>query len=295
MAETTPHRIFCIPELVEQILLQMDMQTLLISTRVCYLWHDLISKSKAMQTSLFFQPAENTPQGERRTANPLIIQKIWPEYLGSSDTCHCEYYERPEASWRRMLLHQPPTAKLCLFDYTQDYYFPITPYGAGYMCALLCRREGFPRLQDLQKELEASIPRTFDERRKIFVEGSPLYSGCRPWGIIRQRCGSREAEAGSYETCNLLTCRGASREAGGVSEGAEQQVEPTAGSLFWIALPWALDRIRHRFGNYRRPDRPLKGYHYYVGLDEVPIFPSEEGWRRYFDDMERDQKLQQDD
>ncbi|RAH76003.1 hypothetical protein BO86DRAFT_405057 [Aspergillus japonicus CBS 114.51] len=295
MAETTPHRIFCIPELVEQILLQMDMQTLLISTRVCYLWHDLISKSQAMQTSLFFQPAENTPQGERRTINPLIIQKIWPEYLTSSNTCHREYYERPEASWRRMLLHQPPTAKLCLLNYMGDYYFPITPHGAGYMCASLCRREGFPRLQELQKELEASVLRTFDARRKIFVEGSPQYSGGRFWGIIRPRSGSHKAEAGSYETCELLTCRGASHEAGAVSEGAEQQVEPTAGSLFWIALPWALARIKDRFGNYHRPDRPLKGYHYYVGLDEVPIFPFAQGWRRYYDDMERDHKLQQDD
>ncbi|PYH81292.1 hypothetical protein BO82DRAFT_365185 [Aspergillus uvarum CBS 121591] len=295
MAEPTPHRIFCIPELVEQILLHMDMQTLLISSRVCYLWHDLISKSRAMQTTLFFQPAENTPQGERRTANPLIIQKIWPEFLSSLDTCHRKYYERPEASWRRMLLHQPPTAKLCLLNYTRDFYFPITAFGAGYLCAVLCRREGFPRLQDLQRELEARFLRTFDGRRMIFIEGSPLYSGFRLWGIIRPRPGPHEAAVGSYETCDLLTFRGASREVGGVSEGGEQQVETTAGSLFWIALPWVLARIENRFGNGHQPNRPLKSYHYYVGLDEVPISPWAQGWRRYYDDIKRGHKSQQDD
>ncbi|RAK80223.1 uncharacterized protein BO72DRAFT_493564 [Aspergillus fijiensis CBS 313.89] len=290
MAETTPHRIFCFPELVKQILLQMDMQTLLVSTRVCYLWHDLFNKSRAIQTALYLQPAENTPRGEPRTANPLIIEKIWPEYFSPcSGPFHKEYYERPEASWRRMLLHQPPTTKLCFLDYARDLACPITPFEAGYRCNLRCPRDGFPRLQDLQEELEARVLRTFDERM-IFVEGSPLYSQCRPWGIIQPRPSFDAIAAGACETCDLVIFRDASRVFGGVSEWDGQLVEATAGSLFWIAFPTLFFSLENR-----RPDWSLKNYHHYVGLDEVPIFPCAEGWRRYCDTIERCHKVEPND
>ncbi|RAH66335.1 uncharacterized protein BO66DRAFT_442134 [Aspergillus aculeatinus CBS 121060] len=289
MAETTPHRIFCIPELVVQILLQMDMQTLLVSTRVCYLWYDLINKSQALQAALFLQPAGNNPQGEPRTANPLIIEKIWPEYLSRcSGPSHKRYYERPEASWRRMLLHQPPTTKLCFLDYARDRAGPITPFEAGYSCNSQCPRDGFPRLQDLQEGLEACVLRTFDERM-IFVEGSPLYSQYRPWGIIQPERSSFDATAaGSCERCDLVTFRDASPVVGDVSEWDGQLVEATAGSLFWIAFPTLFVGLENR-----RPDWSLRNYHHYVGLDEVPIFPCAEGWRRYNDTIERCHKLEQ--
>ncbi|RAH64210.1 F-box protein [Aspergillus aculeatinus CBS 121060] len=91
------HRAFRIREILEMILLGLDMKTLLLSTRVCRAWNALIRSSPSIQKALFFRPADPVP-GQAKAKNPLVEEKIDKAYL------------RPEASWRRMLLQQPPTS-----------------------------------------------------------------------------------------------------------------------------------------------------------------------------------------
>lgn len=157
LAEPPPA--FLVPELLEAILLQIDMHTLLVSCqRVCRLWRDVINDSSNLQEALFFKPAKQSEARQSETAdiermpNTLLTDIVWPQYMRSniqSDQHRWpgkwsrnlptlnrereEAFTRPEASWRRMALHQPPD-----FQYvgharkknsTQVHYCTIT--GAG--------------------------------------------------------------------------------------------------------------------------------------------------------------------
>ncbi|OJJ95934.1 hypothetical protein ASPACDRAFT_63935 [Aspergillus aculeatus ATCC 16872] len=121
------HRIFRIPAILEMILLGLDMKTLLLSTRVCRTWNALIRSSPSIQKALFFRPADPVP-GQAQAKNPLVEKKVWHDFLHQrlfSRLVGAAYfsafplieseeidkaYLRPEASWRRMLLQQPPTS-----------------------------------------------------------------------------------------------------------------------------------------------------------------------------------------
>ena len=97
-----------VPELLEQILLNLDMPTLLKSQCVCHFWQNVITGSRAIQQDLFLRPIELRPgmQLEPRF-NPLLHEmknRATPE--------HRQSFLREEASWRRMLIRQPPTFKL---------------------------------------------------------------------------------------------------------------------------------------------------------------------------------------
>ncbi|PYI17269.1 hypothetical protein BO99DRAFT_404439 [Aspergillus violaceofuscus CBS 115571] len=126
-------------EILENILLQVDIQSLLTSAqRVCHAWHDLIS-TPALQKHLFLTPDWNRPQPER---NPLLVH-IFPGWFIAGQIAHGEYREkigrdginprwdltqpeqkasfiRKEASWRRMLVQQPPIRELFSFDIKQN-------------------------------------------------------------------------------------------------------------------------------------------------------------------------------
>ncbi|OJJ33317.1 hypothetical protein ASPWEDRAFT_619105 [Aspergillus wentii DTO 134E9] len=112
-----------IPELLELILLSVDMQTLLTSQRVCRLWHNLINISKPLQKALFFLPIELNPNTARKTytRNPLIRKILWPNFICSTplseSTRYLDKYQRKEASWRRMLMQQPPTSIIGILEY----------------------------------------------------------------------------------------------------------------------------------------------------------------------------------
>ncbi|KAE8154829.1 hypothetical protein BDV25DRAFT_147072 [Aspergillus avenaceus] len=128
------HKILFTPDILERILLTLDMRTLLLSKRVCRMWNDLIDHSPKLQAALFFQPIPETEfTGERHIPNPLIVDEVWPRYFRRTlnsrhrpaQECLClpkvqslqkeKAYLRPEASWRRMLLHQPPTSRVAFF------------------------------------------------------------------------------------------------------------------------------------------------------------------------------------
>ncbi|KAL3443587.1 hypothetical protein BJX65DRAFT_311747 [Aspergillus insuetus] len=121
------------PEILEMILLEMDMRTLLTSgQRVCHTWTNLIRTSRSIQRALFFIP---TKESEWATAekipNPLLAE-VFPSIFPASDeddddrfaysslpmakdTETMNRFVQPNASWRRMLVQQPPLKNIGLF------------------------------------------------------------------------------------------------------------------------------------------------------------------------------------
>ncbi|KAL6885660.1 hypothetical protein GGI43DRAFT_419052 [Trichoderma evansii] len=125
------------PELLEQILLQVDMRTLLTSAqRVSQAWHRMVYKSPLLQQHLFLLPALKST---KKTKNPLLAEKFphWfcspndtddlsalgfgPSDLESYDIARQgrnESYHFKEASWRKMLPRQPPIRSFICCKFT---------------------------------------------------------------------------------------------------------------------------------------------------------------------------------
>lgn len=134
------------PELLELVLLNLDMKTRLVSaSRVCKFWHATIKESPRIQRASFFQPEKpfESPE-EKPELNPLLVEvfgdkffDVGPEkpparraesfwklpwapsaltklkaptgsILSVEPSCRQESFTRAGASWRRMLVSQPP-------------------------------------------------------------------------------------------------------------------------------------------------------------------------------------------
>lgn len=128
MGSSEPHKIFLITELLEQILLQADMRTLVNSAqRVCRKWYNLIKDSSDLQAALFFKPVGYTlPRGIAGIRNPLVEECIWPWFcerlarlrgpplveggakIPQIDPRSDQIFLRKGASWQKMLFQQPP-------------------------------------------------------------------------------------------------------------------------------------------------------------------------------------------
>ncbi|PWY93968.1 hypothetical protein BO94DRAFT_582384 [Aspergillus sclerotioniger CBS 115572] len=123
-----PHHILFLFEILEEILLHLDATTLLLSQRVCTFWHALIKKSTRCQIALFFKPSTVplTPL-TNRTLNPFLTKPLLKYFLRKQHPLpqppKCQTYSqiqsdrgytfcRPEASWREMLLQQPPALRV---------------------------------------------------------------------------------------------------------------------------------------------------------------------------------------
>ncbi|PKX95669.1 uncharacterized protein P174DRAFT_430018 [Aspergillus novofumigatus IBT 16806] len=121
MRSSAYHRIFGIPELYEEILLLVDLPTLLTSAqRVCRMWHRVIQDSGALQRALFFKASEKRVEPEEKRINPFVQSDLWRglfrREVYKRSRVHMsrkwEAYLRREANWRRMLLKQPPSNKV---------------------------------------------------------------------------------------------------------------------------------------------------------------------------------------
>lgn len=113
---TIMERVLAAVELLELILLEVDIQTVLTSAiRTCHFWKDVIRDSPRLQASLFFRPERLAPTGRHgrieARVNPLLLKRfedllsITANNVRSVET---ERILRPEASWRTMLIQQPP-------------------------------------------------------------------------------------------------------------------------------------------------------------------------------------------
>ncbi|KAF8158946.1 hypothetical protein K438DRAFT_328754 [Mycena galopus ATCC 62051] len=108
------------PEILEQILVQLPIRDLLVTVPlVCKTWQ-AVTLSPALQRALFFAP----DSASKRVQNPLLREMFppffafWEASKGSfSDMDDIEAmpwskapnaFKRQEASWRRMLIAQPP-------------------------------------------------------------------------------------------------------------------------------------------------------------------------------------------
>lgn len=127
------NKVIDIPEILEMILAQMDMRTLLTSAhRVCRNWANLISKSSSIQRALFFTPIKDSEWGkEENIPNPLLTE-TFPSFFPAKDrpgryqfdfsnlpmtkdASSMARFVREDASWRKMLVQQPPLLDIGLF------------------------------------------------------------------------------------------------------------------------------------------------------------------------------------
>ncbi|EKV05730.1 MFS transporter, putative [Penicillium digitatum] len=132
-----PHDIFLINELLENVLLHTDMRTLLTSAqRVSRVWNTMIRTSVQLQESLFFKPSKfEISDPSQRLRNPLLEDILWAQFflkqqrtseskktevsrfpLGEPERRKLKNYLRKDASWKRMLLQQPPTASIGVIE-----------------------------------------------------------------------------------------------------------------------------------------------------------------------------------
>ncbi|KAL1652257.1 hypothetical protein SLS58_000384 [Diplodia intermedia] len=140
------------PELLELILSKLPVKDLLLAQNVCKTFNTAIASSPTLQQALFLRPFPATatppslststklfhypghePTIDRWERNPLLAVAFWPWFdrstpesiffplfwdydtfkeLGLADAAKRSALLRPEASWRRMLLTQPPAAEL---------------------------------------------------------------------------------------------------------------------------------------------------------------------------------------
>lgn len=132
--------VLSIPELFEAILLHVDSHTLLTSAqRVCRRWHNIISTTPSIQKTLYFRPEMASPSREKRI-NPLLQAHFLPWFGSSDHVCDRDLFMslplylagsntgdnpflRPKASWRRMLISQPPVQTFGI--YTEIESFPL--------------------------------------------------------------------------------------------------------------------------------------------------------------------------
>jgi hypothetical protein len=131
------------PELLEAILLGVgDEKTVLLAQRVCRRWADCIRQSSAIQQDLFFQPANPILPGcQIPRQNPLLAAKF-PYWFPDDNIKSCamaygagdmqdfldrrKKYLGPKASWRRMLVQQPPVLTLQWIDRSLSFDNRIT-------------------------------------------------------------------------------------------------------------------------------------------------------------------------
>ena len=140
-----PHKIFLITEILELILLETDMRTLLTSAqRVCHKWHSLIQHSSDLQAALFLKPSKYTlPRGILGLRNPLLEETIWPWFCAKQarvyrappveggaqippmDPQYDQIFLREEASWKRMLFQQPPRSSIGILEKATHTYTEV--------------------------------------------------------------------------------------------------------------------------------------------------------------------------
>ncbi|KAJ5970615.1 uncharacterized protein N7479_000533 [Penicillium vulpinum] len=126
------NKVLSTPEILEMILVQLDMRTLLTSAQlVCYNWANLISESPSIQKALFFTPIGANEWGEEKIINPLL-RETFPSFFPTKDKAADHPFDysslpmtkdsstmgqfvRKDASWRKMLVQQPPISDIGLY------------------------------------------------------------------------------------------------------------------------------------------------------------------------------------
>ena len=115
------------PELVQEMLLQLDLRTLLTSAQlVCRQWLAIIATSPTLQQALHLKPSRPSREGDP-APNPLLVEAFpfWYDDAGDGKigdrlfktlplAKRRRVFMRKDVSWRRMLVAQPPVTRLGL-------------------------------------------------------------------------------------------------------------------------------------------------------------------------------------
>jgi hypothetical protein len=143
--------VFAIPEVFQNILLELPVKDLLLLQRVSPYWRDTITNSRALQENLFFRAI--TDVKHRPQFNPLL-KKHFPYFFKASMGVERGVFGptfagidsdkilHEDASWRKMLPVQPPAA----LDDIEEYLHcsceqhPVNRYGTV--------REGYAYLHE---------------------------------------------------------------------------------------------------------------------------------------------------
>lgn len=116
-----PNGAWAITEILETILAFLPMSDLLLAQGVCRRWRDVIARSVVLQELLFLRPKpQKLSDGiQTRQFNPLLMEHM-PVWFGPNSAYRhlnrLEFLHSPsripflrrDASWRKMLLAQPP-------------------------------------------------------------------------------------------------------------------------------------------------------------------------------------------
>ncbi|KAF2469083.1 uncharacterized protein BDR25DRAFT_304620 [Lindgomyces ingoldianus] len=143
--DTARKAVLSVFELIEQILLQLPMYDLLMAQSVCTRWRTVILSSSRIQRDLYFLPREvpsNASPADLKP-NPVLaaafeevfeiskrrgLYHIWQRdftvrkafcmeiLLHSTMDSWTEEVKYKEASWRRMLMTQPPVSSVAVTD-----------------------------------------------------------------------------------------------------------------------------------------------------------------------------------
>ena len=127
------HPALKISEVLEMILLQIDIYTLLTSCqRVCRNWRNLITTFPSVQKALFFTAIKECELGAGETVPNSLLEEMFPtifpaqcdpgdhefefsECAMAKDPISWDRFVRKEASRHRILVQQPPIQELGLF------------------------------------------------------------------------------------------------------------------------------------------------------------------------------------
>ena len=141
------HAVLDTPELLESILLYLDMWTLLLIQRVSHRWLATITGSTSLQRALFLHPERQQGDSKERRRNPVLAQLLNDCVPKSGNDLSSFHYSdfsnlpiandvrlqkafmHPTATWRRMLVTQPPIYKLGDWGMFED----DRPLGVGHL------------------------------------------------------------------------------------------------------------------------------------------------------------------
>lgn len=121
------------PELLENIMIYLPERDLLVNAqRVNRLWRSIITTFSTLQQKLYFLPIPPTKDNAEGIVNPILLELFPPWFKGferntsrasinrddfrnldwNSSIAKREAYRRKDASWRHMLVIQPPISRL---------------------------------------------------------------------------------------------------------------------------------------------------------------------------------------
>lgn len=131
---STAERALSITEILEGILIQLDLRTLLTSAQLVNRgWRQLIRESTQIQEALFFKPQQKRHGRDEPTFNPLL-RETFPSFFPNAGDAISRVsfksldmvqtpeklaaYARKDASWRQMLVQQPAIQEFAFLTIT---------------------------------------------------------------------------------------------------------------------------------------------------------------------------------